>query len=345
MQRSSSGRKPNGAIAFDIGTHLIRTLRHDGPRLMSRSQQLCYAVLPAGRASERRLIETGATYSRCEEGFLVLGSEAVNLCQSHPVPLVKAMPEGIVPVNDVVGRQILSLLVDAVLPPTGAEEICMISHSLGDARSIEFFRGLIRLRGYEPVELRPATAGGVVALADFRMTGVAVDLGAATCEIAVLGTGRELAYRHVLGGGGELDKHFFSPKEHRFTDDSGQSYRDELKPRLEREAACDADDYIIPTPLLRPYRALADQIAEGIVDAFEEAYSRYPFRRPTRIAIFGGLVRDRHLLHQVSNKLSRRDSAEYFAREFHLYRDDLVTARGLLLTADIESASAVERAA
>lgn len=323
-------------VAFDIGSQLLRTLRHDGPRLVARSQQACYTILPDDDISRGRIDQSGVTATHCEEGLLVLGTDAANLCARYPLPLIDAMPEGRVPPLDCVTRQVLSLLVDSVLPMAGLQSTCIVAENFSDEISTKFFEGLVRLRGYAPMFLSPATAGGLIALANNRMTGVAVDLGATRCEIAVIGTSREIKTCTLASGGNALDELFFDEEQHLLPAGGDQCFESLHKARQARETISIDQSRTLRTPLLRPYRALADRISAAIIETFEASIGEFPFRRPTQIALLGGLSRDRHLVQQLRNKLRKRDTAAYFGTDWVAASDEFVTARGLLLAGEIE---------
>ncbi len=192
------------SIGLDLGTTLFRSIRSTGTELVGRQCGAVYIVL-ADTASHRRLLEqSGVRFATCSNDLVVFGQPAIEWADILNLPVISLLPDGRVPQSDPVARQILALMVDAVLPP--AEQIgdvCCLTVPGGHDISrndlpydVRFFQQLVALRGYEP---RLMTAGLAVVLAELSaasFSGIGISFGAGSCQVGVVHCGRELANFH-----------------------------------------------------------------------------------------------------------------------------------------------------
>lgn len=333
------------AIALDVGSHSIDTIRREGLRLISRTQATTYAVLPAEESTKQILNRAGVSFSPCDEGLVVLGDLASEVARSFGLPVIPALPAGRVPKNDIVGRQVLSLLVDTVLPVGQGTSICMIAMPSDDDATEQFFAGLVKLRGHVPVLMNSAAAAGLITLARERLTGLSIDAGASRCGISVISNGYEVMAATLPGGATELDKAFEKPIEHRLTDRHGNQYRDLEAARLLRESISRDKLVELDDRRITPHRDLADALASLVVSTFEDASLHHLFRRPTAISACGGLVRDQHFATLLTHAIEAVDSAAYFSHPISIETDQFAIARGLLMAAEVEAETLASAAA
>ncbi len=189
------------SIGLDLGTTLFRSIRSTGTELVGRQCGAVYIVL-ADTASHRRLLEqSGVRFATCGNDLVLFGQPAIEWADILNLPVISLLPDGRVPQSDPVARQILALMVDAVLPP--AEQIgdvCCLTVPGGHDISrhnlpydVRFFQQLVALRGYEP---KLMTAGLAVVLAELSaasFSGIGISFGAGSCQVGVVHCGRELA--------------------------------------------------------------------------------------------------------------------------------------------------------
>jgi hypothetical protein len=189
------------SIGLDLGTTLFRSIRSTGTELVGRQCGAVYIVL-TDTVSHRRLLEqSGVRFATCGNDLVIFGQPAVEWGDILNLPVISLLPEGRVPQSDPVARQILALMVDAVLPPAETiGDVCCLTVPGGHDLSrndlpydVRFFQQLVALRGYEP---RLMTAGLAVVLAELSaasFSGIGICFGAGSCHVGVVHCGRELA--------------------------------------------------------------------------------------------------------------------------------------------------------
>lgn len=189
------------SIGLDLGTTLFRSIRSTGTELIGRQCGAVYIVL-ADTVSHRRLLEqSGVRFATCGNDLVLFGQPAVEWADILNLPVISLLPDGRVPQSDPVARQILALMVDAVLPPAeNFGDVCCLTVPGGHDLSrndlpydVRFFQQLVALRGYEP---KLMTAGLAVVLAELSsasFSGIGISFGAGSCQIGVIHCGRELA--------------------------------------------------------------------------------------------------------------------------------------------------------
>lgn len=336
---------PRGPIALDLGQHTLRSVKRDSNRLSVRSERSIYAVCARNDKHEHTLINNGINYAYCEDGLIVPGDAARPVSLTFHCPIANALENGRVPTDDPVGRQVLSILVQSLLTAPSVPTVCAFSTSSMDARTASFCEGLIRLQGYQPLELDSATAAGYCLLEQGGLTGIAIDAGAAKTRITAILSGQSIASRTIETGGVDLDKSFFLPEEHRITTPDGDVYQDYEASRELREAYSSVSTSEPPRSRLKQYRQFAIETAKTVVELFETACVGHLFARPTTVAVSGGLAQDRFFTQILSATIARLDTAAYFKHPIRIKGDGLSVARGLLMAAEAETNTKSQRVA
>uniref|UniRef100_A0A7C2P1L4 Uncharacterized protein n=1 Tax=Schlesneria paludicola TaxID=360056 RepID=A0A7C2P1L4_9PLAN len=185
------------SIGLDLGSTQFRSLRRQGDRLVGRACRLEYASLPDSTHHRRLLDRDQVAYADCDGALILLGDEAAEWSRVLRAPLQQLLLDGQLPANDVLSRQILSLMLDAVLPtPSFADEVCcltvpgeLLPEDDGPQRG--FFRRLVMLRGYRPRFVGQGLAVALAELGDAGFTGLGISLGASQCEFALVRSGQE----------------------------------------------------------------------------------------------------------------------------------------------------------
>jgi len=204
-------------IAFDPGTFAFRSLRRRGHQLVARRCRTI-AVTVADNQARRRWLKRSNLPHLVTDEFLVLPGdaavEAENLLGAVPRDL---LPDGELPKSDPVTRQVIAQLVDGILPPAAhPEEVCCFAQPACEERMLyddptfderlQFFSRIIRLRGYLPLPLNPATALVLAELGPAGFTGVGLALGASGCDVAIVHQGRQIACGRLSRGGRWIDE-------------------------------------------------------------------------------------------------------------------------------------------
>jgi len=204
-------------IAFDPGACALRSLRRRGRELVARRCRTIAVTLADNDARRRWLKRSNLPHLVAEE-FLVLPGdaaiEAEGLFGALPRDL---LPGGELPKSDPVTRQVIAMLADGMLPKAAyAEDICCFAQPGCKKRALhddptfdqrmQFFSRIIRLRGYHPLPLNPATALVLAEMGSAGFTGVGLALGSSGCDVAVVHRGNQIACGRLAWGGRRIDE-------------------------------------------------------------------------------------------------------------------------------------------
>lgn len=195
------------SIGLDLGSHQFRSLRSSGAELVARCCPAVFIVLSDTVAHRRLLQQSNTQFATCSEQLLVIGDPAIEWSSMLNLSLSPLLRGGRIPTSDPVSRQLLSLMIDAVLPrPDLPGTVCCMTVPGGglDERTnhqdAEFFQQVVALRGYRPSVVTATHALALAELNESSFTGIAISLGHSTCEFGIVHCGREIA-RCVLQNG------------------------------------------------------------------------------------------------------------------------------------------------
>ena len=235
-------------IAFDPGAFALRSLRRRGRELVARRCRTI-AVTVSDNDARRRWLERSNLPHLVAEKFLVLPGEAAieaeGLFGAIPRDL---LPNGELPKSDPVTRQVIAMLVDGMLPwSSHPQEVCCFSQPGCEKRVLhddptfdqrmQFFSRIIRLRGYHPLPLNPATALVLAELGSAGFTGVGIVLGASGCDVAVVHRGSQIACGRLPRGGRWIDEQLARRQHVLEGNSSGRDEVDVEAGRRQKEAA------------------------------------------------------------------------------------------------------------
>ena len=200
-------------IALDLGASQFRTLRRVDDRLVARSIEALYSVLADTPAHRRLLDQAGIPFSLSEGNIVLLGKAATESATLFREASRRLLPAGRVPTFDPLGRQLVSCLIEAVLPAAAAGgDICSLALPSGVAleagescADVEFYSRLVRLRGYEPRIVSAAQSLILAELADAAFTGIGLVFGASGCEAVLAHRGQPLCHVQTKFGGHAID--------------------------------------------------------------------------------------------------------------------------------------------
>jgi hypothetical protein len=193
-------------VGLDLGTTEFRSIRDSGGDLVARRCRAAYLVVK-DTPGHRRLVEHAqARHATCGDDLVVLGDDAFDCATMLDLPVTSLLPDGHLPKSDPVARQILALMVEAVLPPAETASVCCVTlpggYGLdGDTQSLDvrFLKQLVSLRGYTPQLVSSGLAAVLAELSCSSFSGLGISLGATNCEVSVVHCGRELARCTVAG--------------------------------------------------------------------------------------------------------------------------------------------------
>ncbi|NQV28170.1 MAG: hypothetical protein HQ518_27780, partial [Rhodopirellula sp.] len=114
--------------ALELGSSSIRSLRREGDVLRSRTSRCVYAVLPDSPAHQRMLEQCGLQFTTCDDGILLLGDGAYDNAGLFKSPCLPLMVGGRIPKGNPLVRQLISSLVEVILPiASSRNEICSLT--------------------------------------------------------------------------------------------------------------------------------------------------------------------------------------------------------------------------
>lgn len=225
------------SVGLDLGTTEFRSIRDSGDDLIARRCRASYLVLKDTPGHRRLLEHAQARHGTCGDDLIVLGDDAVECGQMLDLPVIPLLRGGRLPSADPVARQILALMVEAVLPTAlRPGTVCCVTvpggYGLeGDSQSLDvrYLKQLAALRGYAPQIISSGQAVVLAELSIAAFSGLGISLGATNCEVAVIHCGRELARCTIAGRLGELSEEFAVDSESnsiKSKQESGESRRD-----------------------------------------------------------------------------------------------------------------------
>lgn len=200
-------------VGLDLGSFQFRSLRSNGSELVARCCPAVYTAL-GDTPSHRRLFQQSKTnFATCSDQLLLFGDAALEWSAMLNLTLLPLLRGGRIPTSDAVSRQILTVMIDSLLPaPVKPNTVCKMTVPGGsydervENRDADFFQQLVALRGYRPQLITATLALALSELSAASFTGIAITLGHTTCEFGVIHCGRELARCVVMNGMESFDE-------------------------------------------------------------------------------------------------------------------------------------------
>lgn len=194
-------------IGLDLGSHQFRSIRKVEEKLVARCCPAVFTALTDSPAHRRLLQQSNTQFATCSSGqLLVFGEAAQEWSAMLNQPLTPLLRGGRIPSADPISRQILALMIDAILPtPAKPAEICQMTLPGGQSarskeRDADFFQQMVSLRGYQPNLMTATQALALAELQDVSFTGIVLTLGHTTCEFGITHLGREIVRCVVMSG-------------------------------------------------------------------------------------------------------------------------------------------------
>lgn len=345
--------------AIDFGSHRIRSIfrNPDHPERLSMFVERCEYALLANSEQHRTTLESRhIPYAVCEDALAVVGNQAAEATWLSRVPCAPLMPEGIVPGDDPPARQLLNLLVTAMLPrPKAGMNLCsvVLPGLTGDADELtpgqEFLCRLVQMAGYEPMPVNAAEAAVLAVGGETAFTGISIVMGAETTDICASRFGRPLASATLAVGGNWIDTELARQFRIYAWDNAGACYLDlehvrtwkrstELNLRQamgERERT-----------LTKLYTVVLDKVTRAVAEILQKDALGTGLRDQrlsvmlsggsVRVPGFSSLLTDRLIEHQIADRV----------RAVQIARDpELAVIRGALIHAELEGRSRTSESA
>lgn len=335
------------SVALDLGAHALRSLMCRGDALRARRQRSAYAITPDVPAQRDMLRQARIGFANCDGNLVLMGDSAIEMARVFDVPALDLLPAGMVPTNNPVARQILAILVDSLLgAPQEADEVCcfiqpaqVVDSRDERAESQEFFRRLIRIKGFQPLAMTAGQALVFAELARDGFSGIAAVLGASGCELTVAHRGVPMFSRSIPRGGRWLDEQVARLCDMIRHDASGRVRNDVDQASRLRESARSA--LLSPTieaerHLQFAYHDLANHLCGEILRSLEETPRIGELPAPVSVVFGGGLFETPGLADLVSQKLMAMRLPVSIRAPRVAQRGQYAVARGCLINAELE---------
>lgn len=335
------------SIALDIGTSRLRSLRREGVELIGRSIPAAFSLVDDEPTSRAMLTKAELSFATGEGQLALVGDAALDHAAAfHALPL-PLLPGGMVPIDDPPARQLLGSIIESLLPEAGGIlspcAIALPAASMNDESSIEFVLRLVGLRGYRPLIVTAPHALALATLSAEGFSGVCVAVGAGSCSMSLVHCGRELACVQSETGTQFIDARIATAERRFVHGPDGERYLDTESVRRQRESL--SDSLTRPTtPIGSQVASLYRELLEAIAGDFasrirEERLGR--FDSPLPVICAGGGTRPAGFAALLTSILAASELPFRLTPARVAPVDDFLFARGALIQAELESASAI----
>jgi len=333
-------------FGLDIGTSGVRCLYRAGKSLRGRRAPACYLALPGGSDEKLLLQRALIPYSVCEGGYVVFGENAIELSRAMKLPLIPVFPEGRLPKQDPIGRQVAATLIESVLPtPAGALSPALMVVPEDVAR---FAERVLALRGIKCTPIHAGAASILSELSDREFTGVGLAVGSSTTSLCVAVHGQSYVELTCPRGSGGVDEVFARSRGWYVFDHEGNRYLDVRKVARWREGAGvdltnpQGDDQDLLRSLVREWLHAAMAEFTQRLEALPAARSA---RGATIMTVTGGPSRMNGFDVLVADAIRRAQLPLQVTEIRTATSSEYTMARGALIAAELEQKVTRTRAA
>lgn len=337
-------------VAFDFGSHYLRSLAQTRKSLVGKQLRCGYQVLPDTDAWRNVLGQLSVPFATGPQSLVVVGNDAERVEGLTPLPFSSLFPDGRLDEADPAARQILAQLVELAIKPANREnELCCITlpaeaydNRKASNAEMNLCSQLIELRGYEVRILSSSMALILAAAEPTAFTGIGINFGANSCCVSLARKGIEVAYLNVPTGGDWIDSSLARDESRFVYDVDGSCYLDGEAVRNWRESL--TSSIAEPTSerertLREYYDQMITQTIHRIAQPLESAYRGAGLTESLHIYIGGG-ASQANGFNRVASRLIQTDhNFRIPVASVRVLQDNgFLTARGCLINAEIESA-------
>jgi hypothetical protein len=327
------------SIGLDLGSSGFRCLSRGASALRGRRAPACYVVLPEGQAEKLLLQRAFIPYSSCDGSYVVFGDNAVELSRALKLPLVPVFPDGQLPADDPLGRQIAATLIESVLPPKCEGELAAVVAPAANDSVTQFAQRVLRLKHVACLPVHAGTAAAVAELGDCRLTGLGLCVGSQFTSLAVVVNGQPRAELTVQRGCQEVDDVFAKSRGRYFFDAEGNRYLDARSVARWRETA----GVDLASPSGDDQELLRSLVREWLLAAMTEFTERLESMREIRtirgvnvLSVTGGPASMAGFDVLVADAVRRAQLPFNVAEVRTATANEYTIARGCLIAAEIE---------
>lgn len=217
-------------VCLDLGTSEFRSLRRRTACIAGRRSPAVYVSFPSSHSDVSLLRQLRMETIRCDDSLVVVGAAAQELACSLRIPAIPLLIDGLVPTDDPLGRQLISAVIESILPGLGNGETCgLISRSAIDFEQtpdLQLYAQILRLKGYNPEPVSSAAAVAFAELGEDQFTGLVIDWGASGASVGAYRYSETLTESHFVNGGNLIDERVAKIRNRFRFDQEGNRYLD-----------------------------------------------------------------------------------------------------------------------
>lgn len=217
-------------VCLDLGTSEFRSLRRRAACVAGRKSPAVYVAFPSDQADMSLLRQLRMETIRCQDSVIVVGAAALDLACALRIPSIPLLLDGLVPTEDPIGRQLISAVIESILPGHGDGAACgLISRGAVDFEQmpdLQLYAQILRLKGYNPVPVSSAAAIAFAELGGDQFTGLVMDWGASGVSLGAYRLSETLVESHFVNGGNLIDERVAKIRDRFRFDHEGNRYLD-----------------------------------------------------------------------------------------------------------------------
>lgn len=337
--------------ALQIDSTCLRTLQNDAShKLTRRSIEAFYTILEDNSENRAMLHRLGVPFLNSEETLIIPGENAAQISRFSNVPLYPMFANGELGLNDPVHRQLLSTLIQSVLPKARTSgEYCAFIAPGNDPHSPlnKLTAQLISLQGFTPFATTITLAAGLSALpAAARFSGYVVYLGHSHSEIGLVHQSRVVARHSVPFGSEWMDeqlahawKLFKTDSEGNQLPDSKQAKQKRLSPQISLSPYLSHHSVVTSW-----YESLLDSLLDDFASQLEAIQTYIATLERLPVVCLGDLAQTAGFNELLSQNLVNH-KISFNQNQVNLVPDELsVITRGTLVVAAMEEEAATRAA-
>ncbi|WP_339731379.1 hypothetical protein [uncultured Gimesia sp.] len=326
-----------------ISSTCLRVLQNDSNhKLTRRSIETAYTVLDDTHENRQLLQKIAVPFLFSEGTLIIPGENAGQIARFSHSPLYPLFTKGELGLNDPVHRQLLSTLIQSVLPKarrTG-EYCSFITPGTDPAGPLsKLVSQLITLQGFTPFATTITQSAGLAALpASLHYSGYIVYLGHSHSEIGLIHQSR-VVVRHAAPYGSEwLDEQLAYAFKFFTTDSEGETVPDSAKARTKRlNPEINLSPYLSNHSLLTNwYESLFDSLLDEFASKMDSMQNYIETLETLPVVYMGELSHidgfDELLAQSLSSRKIRFDTGQVMLKE----DEHFTITRGALVMAAME---------
>lgn len=331
------------STSLHIGSTSLRTLQNDSDqKLTSRSIETAYTIMEDTNENCSLLRKLATPFLYCEGSLIIPGEQARKIARFSNLPLYPLFSKGELVINDPVHRQLLSTLVQSILPKArkSGEYCSFITPGTNAASPLsKLVSQLITLQGFTPLATSISLAAGLSAFpATSRLSGYAVYLGHSHSEIGLIHQSRVVIQHSTPYGSEWMDEQLASSFKLFTTNSEGQQVPDTEKARSKRlSPEINISPYLTNHSTITSwYESLFDSLLDNFVlqmqamQNYLETLDSLPIVYLGELSHIGGF--EEFLTHNLSNRQVGFDAQQVT----RIQDENFSIARGALVVSAME---------